>query len=123
MQPFLLLRNSMDTELLKALKKIHRTEWVIYLSFFLTCFAIMYYFSPEKREVSVLLIKIVFPLFIGVYWAYLRRTKCPKCGHRFHHYLRLLGLGVNKPITCQSCGLTMQGRKRYPESSGDEWHS
>jgi len=34
MQPFLLLRNSMDTELLKALKKIQRTEWVIYLSFF-----------------------------------------------------------------------------------------
>ena len=123
MQPFLLLRNSMDTELLKALKKIQRTEWMIYLSFFLTFFAIAYYFSAEKREVSVLLVKIIFPVYFGVYWVYLRRTICPKSGHRFHRYLRLLGFGVNKPITCQSCGLTMHGRKRYPESSGDERHS
>ena len=123
MQPFLLLRNSMDTELLKALKKIQRTEWMIYLSFFLTCVATMYYFSAEYRQDAVLLLKIIFPVYVGVYWAYLRRTICPKCGHRFHRYLRLLGFGVNKPITCQSCGLTMQGRKRYAESSGDEWHS
>ena len=122
MQPFLLLRNSMDTELLKALRKIQRTEWLIYLSFFLTVIAIAYYFSSENRDEAVLLIKILFPVFIGVYWIYLRRTRCPECGHRFHSYLRLLGFGVNKPITCQSCGLTMQGRKRYPESSGDEWH-
>ena len=123
MQPFLLLGNSMDTQLLKALKKIQRTEWMIYLSFFLTFFAIAYYFSAEKREVSVLLVKIIFPVYFGVYWVYLRRTICPKSGHRFHRYLRLLGFGVNKPITCQSCGLTMHGRKRYPESSGDERHS
>ena len=34
MQPFLLLGNSMDTQLLKALKKIQGTEWLIYLAFF-----------------------------------------------------------------------------------------
>ena len=34
MQPFYMLRNSMDTELLKALKKIQGTEWLIYLAFF-----------------------------------------------------------------------------------------
>ena len=123
MQPFFMLRNSMDTELLKALKKIQRMEWMIYLSCFLAVITIAYYFSGEHRDIAVLLLKIIFPVFVGVYWAYLRRTKCPKCGNRFHHYLRLLGLGVNKPITCQSRGLTMHGRKRYPESSGDEWHS
>ena len=122
MQPFFILRNSMDTELLKALKTIQRTEWLIYLSFFLTCFAIAYYFSAEHRQDAVLLLQTIFPVYVGVYWAYLRRTKCPKCGNRFHRYLRLLGHGVNKPITCQNCGLTIQGRKRYPESSGDEWH-
>ena len=123
MQPFLLLRNSMDTELLKALKKIQRTEWMIYLSFFLTFFAIAYYFSAEHRQDAVLLLQTIFPVYVGVYWAYIRRTRCPKCGNRFHSYLRLLGYGVNKPISCQNCGLTIQGRKRYPESSGDEWHS
>ena len=123
MQPFLLLGNSMDTELLKALKKIQGTEWLIYLAFFLTCLAIVYYFSAEYRQDAVLLLKIIFPVYFGVYWVYLRRTICPKSGHRFHRYLRLLGFGVNKPITCQSCGLTMHGRKRYPESSGDERHS
>jgi|TARA_Y100001934_G_scaffold71600_1_gene89145 hypothetical protein len=123
MQPFLLLGNSMDTQLLKALKKIQGTEWLIYLAFFLTCLAIVYYFSAEYRQDAVLLLKIIFPVYFGVYWVYLRRTICPKSGHRFHRYLRLLGFGVNKPITCQSCGLTMHGRKRYPESSGDERHS
>ena len=123
MQPFYMLRNSMDTELLKALKKIQGTEWLIYLAFFLTCLAIVYYFSAEYRQDAVLLLKIIFPVYFGVYWVYLRRTICPKSGHRFHRYLRLLGFGVNKPITCQSCGLTMHGRKRYPESSGDERHS
>ena len=123
MQPFFMLRNSMDTELLKALKKIQGTEWLIYLAFFLTCLAIVYYFSAEYRQDAVLLLKIIFPVYFGVYWVYLRRTICPKSGHRFHRYLRLLGFGVNKPITCQSCGLTMHGRKRYPESSGDERHS
>ena len=113
----------MDTELLKALKKIQRMEWMIYLAFFLTCLAIVCYFSAEYRQDAVLLLKIIFPVYFGVYWVYLRRTICPKSGHRFHRYLRLLGFGVNKPITCQSCGLTMHGRKRYPESSGDEWHS
>ena len=123
MQPFLLLGNSMDTQLLKALKKIQGTEWLIYLAFFLTCLAIVYYFSGEHRDIAVLLLKIIFPVYFGVYWVYLRRTICPRCGHQFHRYLRLLGFGVNKPITCQSCGLTMHGRKRYPESSGDERHS
>ena len=123
MQPFLLLGNSMDTQLLKALKKIQGTEWLIYLAFFLTCLAIVYYFSAEYRQDAVLLLKIIFPVYFGVYWVYLRRTICPRCGHQFHRYLRLLGFGVNKPITCQSCGLTMHGRKRYPESSGDERHS
>lgn len=123
MQPFFMLRNSMDTELLKALKKIQRMEWMIYLAFFLTFLAIVYYFSAEYRQDAVLLLKIIFPVYFGVYWVYLRRTICPKSGHRFHRYLRLLGFGVNKPITCQSCGLTMHGRKRYPESSGDERHS
>ncbi len=122
MQPFLLLGNSMDTQLLKALKKIQGTEWLIYLAFFLTCLAIVYYFSAEYRQDAVLLLKIIFPVYFGVYWVYLRRTICPKSGHRFHRYLRLLGFGVNKPITCQSCGLTMQAQKRYAESSGDEWH-
>ncbi|WP_139325811.1 hypothetical protein [Thalassolituus maritimus] len=112
----------MDTQLLKALKKIQGTEWLIYLAFFLTCLAIVYYFSAEYRQDAVLLLKIIFPVYFGVYWVYLRRTICPKCGHRFHRYLRLLGFGVNKPITCQSCGLTMQAQKRYAESSGDEWH-
>ena len=113
MQPFLLLGNSMDTQLLKALKKIQRAEWLIYLAFFLTCLAIAYYFSAEYRQDVVLLLKIIFPVYVGVYWVYLRRTICPKCGNRFHRYLRLLGFGVNKPITCQYCGLTMQAQKRY----------
>ncbi len=66
MQPFFMLRNSMDTELLKALKKIQRMEWMIYLSWFLAVIAIAYYFSGEHRDIAVLLLKIIYPVYFGV---------------------------------------------------------